>query len=286
MKSVLSIQSHVVYGHVGNSASVFPLQRMGFEVWPINTVQFSNHPGYGFWKGAVFPGAHIADLWKGLEDLGRASSCDALLSGYLGSLETGEAILDIVAALKKSNQDAVYCCDPVMGDSERGLYVKRGIPEFFARKALREASIIKPNLFEAETLSGMKIGGLDEARKACSILHGMGPSIILITSLGGTTLPAPTIGTLLSFGDRAYLVRTPLYSFPVTPHGGGDLASALFLGNYLETQDPVLSLERMASAVHRVFEMTSERNSPELAIVAAQDAFPSKESLFRAERIW
>lgn len=286
MKSVLSIQSHVVYGHVGNSASVFPLQRMGFEVLPVNTVQFSNHPGYGTWKGMVFPGSHIADLWKGVEDLGRASTCDAVLSGYLGSVETGEAILDIVAALKKANPEALYCCDPVMGDSERGLYVKQGIPEFFAEKALREASIIKPNLFEAEVLSGSRIAGPGEARKACSILHGMGPSIVLITSFGASTLPTPTIGTLLSFDDAAYLVKTPLYAFPATPHGGGDLASALFLGNYLATKDPILSLERMASAVHRVFETTSKGSSPELAIIASQDAFPSKERLFRAERIW
>ncbi|MGB4587442.1 MAG: pyridoxal kinase PdxY [Rectinemataceae bacterium] len=286
MRTVLSIQSHVVYGHVGNSASVFPLQRMGFEVWPINTVQFSNHPGYGAWKGRVFPGDHVADLWKGLEELGPASACDAVLSGYLGSMEVGEAILDIVAALKSLNPGAVYCCDPVMGDSERGLYVRQDIPEFFATRALREASIIKPNLFEAEALSGMPIGGLDEARKALSILHAKGPSIILITSFGNEGPPEPTTGTILSFGDEAYLVRTPLYAFPRTPHGGGDLACALFLGNYLETQDPILSLERMACAVHKVFELTSENRSPELAIIAAQDAFPSKERLFRAERIW
>ena len=286
MKTVLSIQSHVVYGHVGNSASVFPLQRMGFEVWPINTVQFSNHPGYRAWKGTVFPGSHVADLWKGLEDLGSASACDAVLSGYLGSMEVGEAILDIVAALKKLNPGAIYCCDPVMGDSERGLYVQQGIPEFFAVRALREASIIKPNLFEAEVLSGMRIGGLREARKALSILHSKGPSIVLITSFGSTSLPEPTIGTILSFGDTAYLVKTPLYAFSVTPHGGGDLVCALFLGNYLETHDPILSLERTASAVHKVFETTSGNHSPELAIIAAQDAFPAKECLFRAERIW
>ncbi|MDP2791957.1 MAG: pyridoxal kinase PdxY [Rectinemataceae bacterium] len=286
MKSILSIQSQVVYGHVGNSAAVFPLQRMGYEVLPVNTVQFSNHPGYGRWKGMVFPGSHIAELWQGLEELGSASSCDAVLSGYLGSLETGEAILHIVADVKRTNSEALYCCDPVMGDSERGLYVRQGIPEFFAHKALREASIIKPNLYEAEVLSGLKIEGLGGARKACSILHGMGPSIVLITSYGSSALPSTTIATLLSFGEEAYLVQTPRFAFPLTPHGGGDLVSALFIGNYLETQDPVLSLERMASAVHRVFELTFESHAQELAIIAAQDAFSSRQSLFRAERIW
>ncbi len=286
MKSILSIQSQVVYGHVGNSAAVFPLQRMGFEVMPLNTVQFSNHPGHGRWKGSVFPASHVAELWKGLKELGRISACDAVLSGYLGSVETGEAILDIVTDLKKTNPEALYCCDPVMGDSERGLYVKPGIPEYFVHKALPKASIIKPNLFEAEFLSGLRIEGLAEARMACSLLHGMGPSIILVTSFESSAPPSPTIATLLSFGDEAYLVKTPRFAFPITPHGGGDMVSALFLGNYLETRDPVLSLERMASAVHRVFEASFESHAQELAIIAAQDAFSERRSLFRAERIW
>lgn len=286
MTRVLSIQSHVVYGHVGNRASVFPLERMGVEVWPLNTVQFSNHTGYGHWKGQVFPGSHIAELWEGLEALGRASACDALLSGYLGALDVGEAILDIVASIRKSNPKMLYCCDPVMGDYERGLYVKPGIPEFFRDRALREASIIKPNQFEAEVLSGVAIRGMEDARRACAILHEKGPGIILITSIDAIRYSGDQICTLLSLGDHAYVIRTPRFPFPVPPHGAGDMASALFLGHYLETGDAVLSLERMAGAVHAVFKATKAQDSVELAIVEAQDAFAERKSLFHADKIW
>ncbi len=286
MTSVLSIQSHVVYGHVGNRAAVFPLERMGVEVWPLNTVQFSNHTGYGSWKGLVFPGSHIAELWEGLEALGRACACDALLSGYLGALDVGEAILDIVASIRKRNPRMLYCCDPVMGDYERGLYVKPGIPEFYRDRALREASIIKPNQFEAEVLSGIAIGGMEDARRACAILHEKGPGIVLVTSLDAIRDGGEHICTLLSLGDHAHVVRTPRFSFPVPPHGAGDMASALFLGHYLETGDAVLSLERMAGAVHAVFKATKTQGSAELAIIEAQDAFAERESLFSAEKVW
>lgn len=286
MNKVLSIQSHVVYGHVGNRASVFPLERMGMDVWPLNTVQFSNHTGYGQWKGTIFTGQHVAALWQGLDALGCASRCDAVLSGYMGAQDIGEAILEIVSAIRKENPGMLYCCDPVMGDVERGLYVKPEIPGFFRDKVLREASIIKPNQFEAELLSGISIRCLEDARAACAALHGRGPAIILITSLEAAQSPENLISTLLSFGDRAFLIRTPRFSFPVAPHGAGDMACALFLGHYLETRDPLLSFERMASAVHKVFKATSVDGLAELAIVSAQDAFAARESLFRAERIW
>ncbi|HWR11609.1 MAG TPA: pyridoxal kinase PdxY [Rectinemataceae bacterium] len=303
MRRVLSIQSHVVYGHVGNRASVFPLERMGVEVWPLNTVQFSNHTGYGHWKGQVFSGSHVAELWEGLDAMDCAPICDALLSGYMGTLDIGYAILDIVASIRKRNPLTLYCCDPVMGDYERGLYVQPGIPEFFRERALPEASIIKPNQFEAEILSGVAIRGMEDARRACDILHAKGPDIVLITSLEAIRgqdaafgaaardsetpeTPGDHIRTLLSFGGGAYVIGTPRFSFPVPPHGAGDMASALFLGNYLETGDALLSFERMASAVHRIFEATSVDGSAELAIIRAQDAFAERQRLFPAEKVW
>ncbi len=128
--NILSIQSHVAYGHVGNAAAVFPLQRIGVEVWPVNTVQFSNHTGYGAWTGTVFGADHIRDVVKGIEDRGVFSSCDGVLSGYMGSAEIGEAILDAVARVKRANPTARYCCDPVIGDIDTGVYVREGIPDF------------------------------------------------------------------------------------------------------------------------------------------------------------
>ena len=146
--NILSIQSHVAYGHVGNAAAVFPLQRMGHEVWPIHTVQFSNHTGYGAWRGQVFDAGLIADCVLGLEERGALARCDGVLSGYMGSADTGVAILDAVARVRAAHPSALYCCDPVMGDVGRGMFVRPGIPEFLRDRVVPMADVATPNHFE------------------------------------------------------------------------------------------------------------------------------------------
>src|SRR3954471_18682082 len=110
--NILSIQSHVAYGHVGNAAAVFPMQRLGVEVWPIHTVQFSNHTGYGAWRGRVFDGPAIEEAGPGIGERGALSACDGGLYGYTGPAETGAAILAAVARVRDANPAALYCCDP------------------------------------------------------------------------------------------------------------------------------------------------------------------------------
>ena len=127
--NILSIQSHVAYGHVGNDSAVFVMQRLGVEVWPIHTVQFSNHTGYGAWKGRVFDGASIDELMVGIGERGVLPQCTGVLSGYMGSAETGNAILSAVGKVRAANPEALYCCDPVIGDVGRGIFVRPGIPE-------------------------------------------------------------------------------------------------------------------------------------------------------------
>jgi len=122
--NVLSIQSWVAYGHVGNASAVFPMQRLGCEVWAIHTVQFSNHTGYGAWKGRVFDGPMVEEIVDGMADRGVLSACDAVLSGYMGSADIGAAILSTVARVKAGNPAALYCCDPVIGDVGRGVFVR------------------------------------------------------------------------------------------------------------------------------------------------------------------
>src|ERR1044071_7354037 len=156
--NILSIQSHVAYGHVGNAAATFPLQRIGVEVWPIHTVQFSNHTGYGAWTGRVFEAAMITELVRGIAERGVLGRCDGVLSGYMGSAETGAAILDAVAQAKAANPKARYCCDPVIGDVGRGIYVRPGIPEFMRQHALPAADMITPNQFELDLLARQSSG--------------------------------------------------------------------------------------------------------------------------------
>src|SRR5580704_775784 len=148
--NLLSIQSHVAYGHVGNSAAVFALQRLGCEVWPVHTVQFSNHPGHGAWRGRVLDPDLIREVVAGIAERGVLATCDGVLSGYVGAPQTGEAILDAVRAARSANPRAQYCCDPVIGDVGRGVYVGDAVAQFMRERAVPLADVLTPNQFELE----------------------------------------------------------------------------------------------------------------------------------------
>src|SRR5690349_15400019 len=196
--NLLSIQSHVAYGHVGNSATVFPLQRIGVEVWPIHTVQFSNHPGYGDWQGRVFDAALIREVVAGIDKRGVLGECDGLLSGYMGAVETGEAILDAVTTVKRANPSARYCCDPVIGDIGRGVFVREGIPEFMRDKAVPASDVVTPNQFELDTITGRESKTLAAARGAVNAVHDMGPRAVLVTSLQTEETPENSLDMIAS----------------------------------------------------------------------------------------
>src|SRR6202044_40550 len=181
--TILSIQSSVAYGHVGNSAAVFPLQRIGVEVWPVNTVHFSNHTGYGTWRGIVLPADAVADVIQGIQERGVLHQCDGVLSGYMGDASLGEVVLDAVQRVKSANPDAVYCCDPVMGDIGRGFFVRPGIPEFMRDRAVPAAAIITPNQFELEYLADRIVTDLASALDSVDQVMASGPGVVLVTSL-------------------------------------------------------------------------------------------------------
>lgn len=269
--NILSIQSHVAYGHVGNAAAAFPLQRMGFEVWRINTVQFSNHTGYGHWTGQVFEADHVHDLVLGIEARGALAACDAVLSGYLGDAALGEAILDAVARARKANPNALYLCDPVMGDFDTGLYVRDGIPDFIRDKAVPAADIITPNAFELQTLTGCEITSLEDALVAARRLQELGPKIVLITSLMYTD-PAPDCIEMLLVNDQgAWQVTTPYLPIDPHPNGAGDTVAALFLGHILKGRPPEEAMGLSAAAIYGVMEATRAAGTRELRLIAAQD---------------
>lgn len=280
--AIISIQSHVAYGHAGNRSAVFPLERLGFEVWPINTVQFSNHTGYGSWKGEVFTADHVRAVWEGMKERGAVGGCQALLSGYMGDPSIGRAILDVRDDLKRHDPGLVYCCDPVMGDYGRGFFVRPGIFEFMRDVAVPSADIIKPNQFEAEALTGLTVKSLDDAVAACARLHEMGPGIVLLTSFKPEAGSDGSISMLLSVRGEAWLVSTPELPVSPAPNGAGDLVSALFLGQYLRSGDAVRALELMADAIYAVFERCHGSGRRELPIVQSQDEFVSGRRRFGA----
>jgi pyridoxine kinase len=281
--SILSIQSHVVYGHVGNSAAVFPLQRIGCEVWPINTVQFSNHTGYPDWRGKVFDAAMIDDCVAGVAARGAFAHCDGVLSGYMGAPEIGAAILRGVATVRDQNSEAVYCCDPVLGDVERGTYVRHGVVEFMRECAVPAATIMTPNHFELGRLSNLPSTDLDGARRALGALHARGPRVILVTSLVLDDTPPDAVDMLVSENGALSRLRTP--KAPIKANGAGDVIAALFLAHWLRAHDAPEAIALAASSVYGLVAATAKSGSRELEIIAAQEEFIRPSRLFVAERV-
>ena len=279
--NILSIQSWVAYGHVGNASAVFPLQRLGAEVWALNTVQFSNHTGYGAWRGQVFGAELIRELVTGIEERGVLGTCDAVLSGYMGDAAIGEAILEAVARVRAANPQAVYCCDPVIGDVGRGVFVRHGIPEFMRDRAMPAADIATPNQFELEWLTGRAVGTLAEAKAAVRALQESGPRCVLVTSLRVEDTPADAIEMLAAEGGQFWRVRTPL--LPISVNGAGDAIAALFLFHRLRWGDVRVAVSSAASSIHGLLRRTAEARSREILTVAAQDEFVRPSQTFVAE---
>jgi pyridoxine kinase len=282
MPSILSIQSWVAYGHVGNASAIFPLQRLGAEVWGIHTVQFSNHTGYGAWRGQVFGAELVHELVRGIEERGVMSRCDAVLSGYMGSAEIGAAILDAARRAKAANPAALWCCDPVIGDVGRGVFVRDGIPEFLRDQALPAADIITPNQFELEWLTGREVRTLADAKDAVAALQARGPRCVLVTSLRLDETPEGEIGMLAGEGGEFWRLSTPM--LPLSVNGAGDAIAALFLFHRLRSGSARVALEAAAASVFGLLRRTAEAGSREILTVAAQEEFVAPSRVFGAAR--
>lgn len=288
-QNILSIQSWVSFGHVGNAAAVFPLQRLGFEVWAIHTVQFSNHTGYGAWTGAVFPPEAVADLIDGIEARGVLPECGAVLSGYMGSEGTVAAVVDAVRRVRAANPEALYACDPVMGDVGRGVFVRPELPDLIAAQAIPEADIVTPNQFELELLTGRTVDTLEQALEAARALRERmragGPRVVLLTSLVRSGAPENSIETLAVTDDGAWLCRTPLLPLDPPRNGTGDAIAALFLGHYLKTGQAAQALSLSMSALFGLLSRTHAAGTREIQLVAAQDEFVKPARLFEAQQV-
>lgn len=286
MKNILAIQSHVVFGHAGNAAAEFPMRRMGANVWPLNTVQFSNHTQYGQWHGTVMPAQHLIEIVQGISDIDRLKTCDAVLSGYLGSAEQGEKILEIVRQVKAVNPQARYFCDPVMGHPEKGCIVAPGVAEFHCRYSLPASDIIAPNLLELEMLSGRQVENIDQAISACRDLIAQGPAIILVKHLSRAGLRSDQFEMLLVTEQQSWHIARPLIDFGVRqPVGVGDLTSGLLLVDLLHAIPLPKALEHITAAVYEVMLKTHEMGEYELQLVAAQDTIVQPTQHFEARLI-
>ena len=281
--NILSLQSHVVYGHVGNSAAAFPLQRLGHEVWAVHTVSLSNHPKHGRFRGRIAEAEQVGELVAGLDDLGLVSQCDAVLTGYLGDVAVGMAALEAVRVVRSRNREAVFCCDPVMGHEQDGFFVPEDLRALFRDHVVPAANVITPNQFELEFLAGRRTRTLNEALAACEELSSQGPDTIVVTSLAVDGLSEGQTGTLAVGRAGAWFVTTP--SLPGDLFGAGDLFAALFLGNYLVERNLPASLGSAVAAAYGILEATVKAGAKELELIRAQDEINSPSQFFEVAQV-
>jgi len=279
---LLAIQSHVVFGHAGNGAAVFPMQRVGVNVWPLNTVQFSNHTQYGQWAGEVLSPHRIPELVEGIAAIGELGNCDAVLSGYLGSAAQGRAILSGVARIKTANPKALYLCDPVMGHPEKGCSVPVEVSDFLLQEAVAQADILCPNQLELDSFCGRSPQSLFDCLAMARSLLTRGPKVVLVKHLSYPGKAADSFEMLLVTADGSWHLRRPLLAFPRQPVGVGDLTSGLFLARMLLGDSLVAAFEFTAAAVHEVLLETQACASYELELVRAQDRIAHPRVRFEA----
>ena len=278
--TVISIQSQVAYGHVGNSAAVFPMQLHGIDVIAVPTTLLSNRPGYPTVRGGVLDARRVADLLLGIEERGAIETSSTILSGYLGSPEIAAVVADFVAHARSRNAALQYACDPVLGDRDRGMFVQSDIPPLVRDRLCSLADIITPNHFEFEYLSGATATTSAQMIDAACRLMARGPSIVVVTSAELSDTPDGQIETLAVERSRqsfwAWRVRTP--KLPISPNGTGDLFASLFVSARIQGMDTPDALGHAASGIFAVLERTAARGTEEMRIVecAEQLVRPSR----------
>ncbi|MEV0791368.1 pyridoxal kinase PdxY [Kribbella sp. NPDC050459] len=280
---ILSIQSAVAYGHVGNSAAVFPLQRIGVEVLPVYTVNFSNHTGYGAWRGPLISPDDVREVLLGIEERGVLPQIDVVLSGYQGGEGIADVILEAVKRVKAANPAAVYSCDPVMGNAKSGCFVAPAIPVLLRDRVVPAADIITPNQFELGFLTGTEPDTLESTLASVELVRATGPRTVLVTSVERPDREDGTIEMLAVDDSGAWLVQTP--HIPMKANGSGDVTAALFTAHYRRTGDLAEALARTTSSVFDLLTRTHESGERELQLVESQDAYAAPQMQFTPRQV-
>jgi pyridoxine kinase len=257
--------------------------RMGVEVWPVNTVHFSNHTGYETWRGPLLGAADLRTVVQGIDERGVLGHVDAVLSGYQGGDDIGAMILEAVALVKLRNPAAIYCCDPVLGDADVGSYVLPGIAEFMREQVVPAAQIITPNQFELTCLTGLPVATMDDVLDAADAARRLGPEVVLITSVVRRDVRPGTLEMVAVDGAGAWLVSTPRLARMFT--GSGDVTAATFLAALLRLQSLPEALEHTAAVIYGLLAITDALGRSELALIAAQEEFVRPSHSFEVMRL-
>lgn len=277
---IISIQSQVVHGHVGNSAAVFPMQHLGIPVAAVPTTLLSNHPHYPTMRGRVLSADLLTDLLVGVEERGLVDTCSIVLTGYLGSAENGRVVAEFVERAKRSNPAIRYCCDPVMGDADLGLFVDECLKELFRQRLVPLADIITPNHFEFEQLVGVKSGDVEALQSGVNVLTQTGTKIVAVTGVGLSKASAIRVETYAFLDGAAWKVSTP--RLPCRPAGTGDLLTALFVSALVQGAAVRAALEIAVSGTFAVLLNTASANLMEMPIIESRNEFGRQKPRFRA----
>jgi pyridoxine kinase len=285
--NILSIQSHVSYGHVGNSAAVFPLQRLGHEVWPVYTVNFSNHTGYGAWGGSAIAASEVTAIIDAMEQRDALAQVDVVLSGYQGGADIADAILGAVARVKALNPQATYTCDPVMGNAKSGCFVHPDIPVLLRERVVPAADLVTPNQFELGFLTGQAVDSIESTLAAVDAVMAMGPRAVLVTSVQCPGREAGTLEMLAADATGAWVVTTP--HLPFKANGSGDVTAALFTAHYSQqfgaTGSAAQALARTTASVYELLQATLASGQRELQLVQAQEAYVAPRTQFTVRQL-
>ncbi len=286
MKTVLSIQSNVVYGYAGNKVATFPMQLLGVEVMPIHTVQLSSNTVYPDFDGIVLGEKQITRIVNSLEKIGVLSSIDAVISGYIGSAEQGEEIIAAVQKIKHHNPKMIYVCDPVMGgDINKGSSLPKEIIHFFKNDAIKIADFITPNLLELQILSDLGIKTFEDVISAIQLLQSQNHANIIVKNLVHAGKTKDQFEMVLSTESYRYHLARPLYEFEHRPLGVGDLICSVFTAHLVNGKTPLAAFELSANTANHVMAMTKENQSRELALIDSQTKIKHPELIYRSNRI-
>jgi pyridoxine kinase len=279
---IISIQSQVVHGHVGNSAAVFPLQHLGIPVAAVPTTLLSNHPHYPTMRGRILDADLLGDLLAGVEERGLVERCAILVTGYLGSVANGEVVAAFVERAKRRNPGLRYCCDPVMGDADLGFFVDPGLPALFLERLVPMADILTPNCFEFEHLAGLAAPDEEALRRGVAALGG-GGRVVAVTGVGLGGGDSDAVRTYGFHEGKGWVVATP--HLACRPAGTGDLFTALFVAALIRGEGVPAALEASVSGMFAVLAATAEAGSEEMLVVASREAFARPRRRFRAVRL-
>ena len=281
--SILSINSFVAIGHVGNSASSFPLQRLGFEVWQLPSVLLSNHRGYETSEGKSVSVSTLSAMLDGIEKLEHFDLCEGIISGYLTTVEMVEFVADAVKRIKAVNPEVLYFCDPILGDFKSHLYISEDIANAIRTKLLPLADFVSPNVFELKYIAGRRQETMQATLLSADVLRAYGPKNVIVTSVKGKKGARQTLSNVLVNDKGAWRITVPQLS--LRAKGTGDTLLALFSAHILRGENPVRALELATSTLFGVIDDTVRHDADELRLIGAQAEYLSPSYYFDAVRI-